>query len=419
MDPVFVKIVLGTMLIAASSAVVGAFSFLRSQSLAGDAIAHALLPGVVLAFLLGEQRSAWMLVLGAMATGLMAHYLMAHIERSSKLKPDSATSLVLSTFFGLGIMLMSYLQRTGRAQQAGLDRFLLGKAAAITQQDLLVFALLALVLLVGVGLFYKAFQIMTFNADFGAAIGLPTGIIQAAFTVLTVLAITVGIQTVGVVLMAALLITPAAAARSWTYSLPKLLLLAAVFAAVSALLGTLISASIAKMPTGPWVVIVLGCIGFLSVVMAPDRGWFARMRRARTNSAKTYRENVLKLMYQQLERAPESTTVDAGFFAEHREFNPLKLRKALGQLRNLGLLTTTAGTYTLTPRGIVEGRRVVRLHRLWELYLTERLNMAPDHIHPQAETMEHVITPEIEAQLIHELGDPTTDPHQSPIPYEH
>ena len=147
MDPVFVKIVLGTMLIAAASAVVGSFSFLKGQSLVGDAIAHALLPGVVLAFLMGEQRNALHLVLGAMATGLGAHYLMAHMERSSKLKADTATSLVLSTFFGFGIMLMSYVQRTGRAQQAGLDRFLLGKAAAITQQDLVVFAALALLLL--------------------------------------------------------------------------------------------------------------------------------------------------------------------------------------------------------------------------------------------------------------------------------
>ena len=417
-DPVFIKVLLGTLLLASSSAVVGAFSFLKRESLVGDAIAHALLPGVVLAFILGDGRNPAYLIIGALIAGLIAHYGIAFIERRTKLKSDTAVSLVLSTFFGFGILLMSYVQRTGQGQQAGLERFLLGKAAAITMMDLYVFTGLALLLLLGVALFYKGFQLMTFNEDFAAAIGLPTGSIRFAFTVLTVLAVTVGIQTVGVVLMAALLITPSAAARSWTSSLPRMLLLAALFASVAALGGTFISAALPKMPTGPWIVLVLGFFGFSSLMLAPEKGWLARRRRAMSNRNKTQRENLLKLLYGAEERAGTPVAMTAAAMVDAREQHYEGLTKTLRNLKKEFLVVERPDGFALTEKGRVEGRRVVRLHRLWELYLTERLGMAADHIHPQAETMEHVITPEIEALIVKELGNPEVDPHQSPIPYE-
>jgi manganese/zinc/iron transport system permease protein len=417
-DPVFIKVLFGTLLLASSSAVVGAFSFLKRESLVGDAIAHALLPGVVLAFILGDGRHPVYLIIGALIAGLIAHYGIAFIEQRTKLKSDTAVSLVLSTFFGFGILLMSYVQRTGQGQQAGLERFLLGKAAAITMVDLYVFTGLALLLLLGVALFYKGFQLMTFNEDFAAAIGLPTGGIRFAFTVLTVLAVTVGIQTVGVVLMAALLITPSAAARSWTSSLPRMLLLAALFASAAALGGTFISAALPKMPTGPWIVLVLGFFGFTSLILAPEKGWLARRRRAAANRNKTQRENLLKLLYGAEERAGEPVAMTAGAMVDAREQHYEGLTKTLRNLKKEFLVVERPDGFALTDLGRIEGRRVVRLHRLWELYLTERLGMAADHIHPQAETMEHVITPEIEALIVKELGNPEVDPHQSPIPYE-
>lgn len=418
MDPVFLKVLVGTTLLAASSSVVGAFSYLKGQSLVGDAIAHALLPGVVLAFILGGIRNSSFLILGALISGLLAHYGIGYIENKTKLKSDTAVSLVLSTFFGFGIMLMSYIQRTGQGQQAGLERFLLGKAAAITMQDIYIFSALALVLIVGVGLFFKGFQLMTFNEDFAHAIGLPMPLIRFTFTVLTVLAITIGIQTVGVVLMAALLITPSAAARVWTNSLPAMLALAASFAGVAAVMGTYISSVLPKMPTGPWVVLVLAFFGFSSLLFAPKRGWFSKQRRAKANQRKTIRENVLKLLFQQEEQRGLPTVLSIEEMQGIREMRLDRLTSTLKELKNRLLIIDHGGSYGLTELGRGEGRRVVRLHRLWELYLTERLGMAADHIHPQAETMEHVITPEIEELLVKELGNPEVDPHQSPIPYE-
>lgn len=409
---------MGTTLLAASSSVVGAFSYLKGQSLVGDAIAHALLPGVVLAFILGGIRNSSFLILGALISGLLAHYGIGYIENKTKLKSDTAVSLVLSTFFGFGIMLMSYIQRTGQGQQAGLERFLLGKAAAITMQDIYIFSALALVLIIGVGLFYKGFQLMTFNEDFAHAIGLPMPLIRFTFTVLTVLAITIGIQTVGVVLMAALLITPSAAARVWTNSLPAMLALAASFAGVAAVMGTYISSVLPKMPTGPWVVLVLAFFGFSSLLFAPKRGWFSKQRRAKANQRKTIRENVLKLLFQQEEQRGLPTVLSIEEIQGIRAMRLDRLTSTLKELKNRLLIIDHGGSYGLTELGRGEGRRVVRLHRLWELYLTERLGMAADHIHPQAETMEHVITPEIEELLVKELGNPEVDPHQSPIPYE-
>ena len=409
---------MGTTLLAASSSVVGAFSYLKGQSLVGDAIAHALLPGVVLAFILGGIRNSSFLILGALISGLLAHYGIGYLENKTKLKSDTAVSLVLSTFFGFGIMLMSYIQRTGQGQQAGLERFLLGKAAAITMQDIYIFSALALVLIIGVGLFYKGFQLITFNEDFAHAIGLLMTLIRFTFTVLTVLAITIGIQTVGVVLMAALLITPSAAARVWTNSLPAMLALAASFAGVAAVMGTYISSVLPKMPTGPWVVLVLAFFGFSSLLFAPKRGWFSKQRRAKANQRKTIRENVLKLLFQQEEQRGLPTVLSIEEIQGIRAMRLDRLTSTLKELKNRLLIIDHGGSYGLTELGRGEGRRVVRLHRLWELYLTERLGMAADHIHPQAETMEHVITPEIEELLVKELGNPEVDPHQSPIPYE-
>ncbi len=418
MDPVFLKVLVGTTLLAASSSVVGAFSYLKGQSLIGDAIAHALLPGVVLAFILGGIRNSSLLIFGALISGLLAHYGIGYIENKTKLKNDTAVSLVLSTFFGFGIMLMSYIQRTGIGQQAGLERFLLGKAAAITMQDIYIFTVLALLLIIGVGLFYKGFQLMTFNEDFAQAIGLPMPLIRCAFTVLTVLAITIGIQTVGVVLMAALLITPSATARVWTNSLPSMLVLTASFAGVAAVLGTYISSALSKMPTGPWVVLVMAFFGFSSLLFAPKRGWFSKQKQANANQRKTIRENVLKLLFQQEEHRGLPIVLSVDEIQRKRVIRLDRLTSALKELKKRLLIIDYGGCYGLTELGRSEGRRVVRLHRLWELYLTERLGMAADHIHPQAETMEHVITPEIEELLVKELGNPEVDPHKSPIPYE-
>jgi manganese/zinc/iron transport system permease protein len=173
------------------------------------------------------------------------------------------------------------------------------------------------------------------------------------------------------------------------------------------------------MPTGPWIVISLSTVALLSIFMAPGRGILGRLLRQSRNRNKMLRENILKALYQLGEKAgnlQQQHSFDQ--LMRRREFLPPNLRKGLNQLRRKGQVTYRNDLYHLTDEGLEEAKRIVKLHRLWEMYLTVRMRMPADHVHNNAEAIEHVITPEIEAMLEEELGYPTTDPHDSHIPYQ-
>ena len=411
-------VTLGVVVLGASSAVVGAFAFLRKRSLVGDAIAHAILPGVVLAFVLGNNKNPLLLMAGALVSGWLALLSIDLIANKTKLKTDTVIGLVLSVFFGLGIFLLTAVQHSGRANQAGLDKFLFGKAASMSSTDVYAFSGLSILLLLLVLVFYKSFKIVAFNRDYALTLGLPVKLSEFVLSTLTVLAITTGIQAVGVVLMAALLITPAAAARSWTDRLSVMLLLAAAIGALGGFVGAYISYSSPRMPTGPWIVMALSVFALLSLLFAPQRGVLARLRRQQQNRIKIITENLLKALYTIGERQgnPMGTITQHELLA-YRSFTLTELQIAGRKLKNRFWVITTPEGMRLSETGLQEAARVVRLHRLWEMYLTTRMNMRSDHIHPNAETVEHIITPELEAELIKELNRPEKDPHESTIPY--
>ncbi|MEQ8703704.1 MAG: iron chelate uptake ABC transporter family permease subunit [Phaeodactylibacter sp.] len=418
-DPNVRMVTAGTVLLGVSAAIVGTFTFLRKRALVGDAIAHAVLPGVCLAFIVtGDKHPAYLLV-GAVIAGWVSLLAMDYLTSRTKLSTDTAIGAVLSVFFGAGILLLTSIQHSGSANQAGLDKFLFGKAASMTRQDIWVFSGVAMVLLSLVLAFFRAFKLVSFDPAFAHSIGLPVRQLEFLLSTITVLAVATGIQAVGVVLMAALLITPAAAARFWTDRIQTMLLLAAVFGFLSGVFGSWISYTAPAMPTGPWIVVLLSVIALFSIVAAPERGIWARIRLQRGNTRKILLENILKAFYSVGEAAQTFTTeVSLPEIQEQRPFEDRALRKGLRRLQRRGLLENKGtDTYTLTPAGLKESRRVVRLHRLWELYLTERMNFAADHVHNTAEAIEHVITPEVEAALLKELGHPILDPHDSVIPY--
>ena len=263
-DPNIRYVVLGTVLLTASSAVVGTFTFLQKKSLVGDAVAHAVLPGVCLAFLLAETKNPLLLIIGAFVTGWLSLLIIDGITRHSKIKEDTAIGLVLSVFFGVGILLLTNIQHGGNAAQSGLDSFLFGKAAALLPSDVRAFGFLSILLLLVVAFLYKELKILCFDKEYALLLGLPVRALELTLTTLTVLAVVVGIQAVGVVLMAAMLISPAAAARFWTDRLSVMLILATVFGVFSGITGAFISYTAPNMPTGPWVVIVISCIAGIS-----------------------------------------------------------------------------------------------------------------------------------------------------------
>ncbi|MER3444549.1 MAG: ABC transporter, partial [Meiothermus sp.] len=266
------NVALGAALLGLVGGVLGSFATLRRQSLLGDVLAHAALPGICLAFLLTGTKAPLVLLLGAGLAGWLASLLMLAILRSTRLPEDSTLGVILSGFFGFGIGLLTFIQHSGDSDQAGLDKFIFGQAATVVGEDVLTMAVLGGVALLLVGLLYKEFKLLTFDPAFASSLGLPVRGLGTLLTSLTVIAVMIGLQTVGVVLMAAMLIAPAAAARQWTNRLGTMVWLSAAFGVLSGVLGAVISATRENLPTGPLVVLTASLITLVSLLLAPERG---------------------------------------------------------------------------------------------------------------------------------------------------
>jgi manganese/zinc/iron transport system permease protein len=418
-DPNVRYVTLGALLITASSALVGSFSFLNKKSLTGDAIAHAVLPGVCLGFILSGTKNPLYLIAGAFVTGWLSVQVIQLIVTRSRIKEDTAIGIVLSVFFGIGILLLTIIQKSGNASQSGLDHFLFGKAAALVGKDLIAFSVVAIVLVATVLLFFKEFKLVVFDRNYAQALGLPVKRIELILTSMVVLAVVIGIQTVGVVLMAAVLITPAAAAKFWTDSIKTMLVLAFVIGALCGVIGAYISYTAPSMPTGPWIVITVSTFTLLSFLLAPKKGIINKLLKQRRFQQTIQDENVLKAIYQLGEENNE-------FFVHRYPDEIIRRRKiererlliSLKRLLREGYIERTGNQWALTQEGKSRAQRIVKIHRLWELYLTTHVNIAPDHVHDEAETIEHFLTPELEAELEQVLNYPKTDPHQTTIPYQ-
>ncbi|MFN4293010.1 MAG: metal ABC transporter permease [Thermoflexales bacterium] len=276
------NVALGSALLGVVSGALGCFAVLRRQGLLGDALAHAALPGICTAYLLTQTKAPIVLLLGAAAAGWIAAILLLQIVRHTRISEDGALGIVLSTFFAFGIVLLTFIAKRGGANQSGLDKFLFGQAAALVAEDVMTMAILGGSALVIVALLYKEFKLLAFDAPFAASLGFNTDWLSVLLTSLIVVAVVIGLQTVGVVLMAALLVGPAVAARQWTNRLGVMIVLAALFGALSGLVGALVSVSDAGIPTGPMVILSLTGIVLCSVLFAPERGlvWDAARRRA-------------------------------------------------------------------------------------------------------------------------------------------
>ena len=284
-DYTFVIVALGCSIFGIFSGVIGCFAVLRRQSLLGDGISHAALPGIVTAFLLTGSRSTEVLQLGALITGLFAAFLMLSTAKYSRVKFDSALALVMSVFFGFGLILLTYAQKLPNANQAGLSRFIYGQASTLLLRDAAIIAVVGAIALAATLLFWKEFTILAFDSEFARSLGVNTGRLDALLTLIIVITITTGLQTVGVVLMSAMLISPAVAARQWTDRLHIMAALAAIFGAVSGIAGALISSVASGIPTGPSIVVSVSAITVFSLLFAPNRGVIAKtISRKRINT---------------------------------------------------------------------------------------------------------------------------------------
>jgi len=276
-DYTFRTIALGCMLLGSVSGMLGCFAVLRKQSLLGDAVSHASLPGVCLAFLIIRSKNTEILLLGALAIGIICIGLIQTIQNYTKIKFDSALAFILSVFFGLGLVLLSYLNKLPGANKSGLNKFIFGQASTFVERDVRLMLYTGIILLIVIILFWKEFKIVTFDSEFAKTLGFPSRKIEILISVLIVITVIIGIQAAGVILISAMIISPAVAARQWTNRLSVMVILSGIFGGIAGLTGTLISITESNLPTGPVIVLVISLIVVFSILFSPKRGILSRI----------------------------------------------------------------------------------------------------------------------------------------------
>lgn len=432
-DPVLRAPTLGCMLMCLSAALIGVITYLRKESLLGESLSHASYPGVILGAIFATvltdsgTESLWLSffsILGAFIFALFGYYSIQLLESRCKIRADSALCFILSIFFGLGILLASYVQFTYSALYKQSLSYLYGQAATMGDRHILLYGILSLFVATMIFMFYKELKVLTFDREYAAAIGIRVHLVDAAVLFFLSLSIVVGIRSVGVVLMSAMLIAPAAAARQYTNRLSCMLLLAGFFGIVSGFLGNFLSVELTSyfqqsypserfsLPTGPMIVMVASCICIFALFFAPERGLFNRLARIAYFRSKCLRENLLKTMW----RLNGGKGVTIGEIGHYQAITRTYLFFLLSWLTYQGWVRRSGAKYFLTVEGTHRAKHIVRLHRLWEVYLCDYLGVQAERVHKSAEEIEHILTPELEQQLTALLKDPKVDPHQQPIP---
>ncbi len=278
-------VALGSAIMGMVSGMLGVFAVLRRQSLLGDAMSHAALPGIVLAFVITGSKEPLALMTGAAVAAWIGALFVLAIISTTRIKQDSALGLILATFLGLGFVLLTWVQTRPNAAQAGLDRYLFGQAATLLERDVAAMAAIGVPALLVLALLWKECAILSFDPDFASSMGLPVRLLSVLLTSLLVAAISIGLQAVGVVLMSALIVAPAVAARQWTDRLGVMVLLAGVFGAVAGVAGVLLSGATTRLPTGPVIVVCISVLALISLVIAPRRGLlWTRVRVSRSDA---------------------------------------------------------------------------------------------------------------------------------------
>jgi len=424
-------VVLSTMVLGLASGLIGSFLLLRKRSLMGDTLSHACLPGIAVAFIVmvmlgGDGKSLPGLLLGAIITGSLGMVMVVLIRKTTRIKDDASMGLVLSVFFGMGVALLGLVQSMPEASAAGLEYFIYGKTASMVMQDFILISSIAAIVAVASILLLKEFMIICFDEQYASSQGMPTHALDLVMLGLVAAVTVVGLQAVGLILIIAFLIIPAAAARFWTNDLRRMLFLAGLIGAFSGWLGSSISALLPRLPAGAVIVLVAAAIFMISLIFGSSRGVFLRLMSSRRLRRKVGRQHLLRAVYEILEtrRHPENPDVNNAniTFDEllgKRSWTPRQLKRLLARARHEDHLDHFNGRLLqLSEEGFGEATRITRNHRLWEIYLIRHADVAPAHVDRDADAVEHVLGPDMVRQLEHELtkrGHPLAVP-PSPHP---
>jgi manganese/zinc/iron transport system permease protein len=432
---------IGCMLMCLIASLIGTFALLQRKSLIGEALSHACYPGVILALFIERlifqdvdtEISLIIFVLaGAFIACLLGIYFINFLEKCFRVPTDAALAVTLSLFFGIGYTILSALQQDYPSLYQELQAYLFGQAATLREIHVQVFEVLAIFVIGMVILFFRPIKAVIFDPVFSEVVGIKKNKIESLLFFLIVLAVVIGIRSIGVVLMSAMLIFPAASSSQFTKTLASQLILASLFGILSGFFGVVFSHEIshlfltssgktASFPTGPMIVMIAAIIFLFSILFAPKKGLLSRVWRRVAFFMKCDQENILKSAWK-ICVAKEQSTISYTEIEELKLLTGCRLKIVLFQLLRKGLIRKEGKAvdgsqrYVLTTWGMLWGRKIVRLHRLWEVYLVEYCKVAKDRVHPSAEVMEHIITPEIEQELTLILHNPQKDPHAKPIP---
>lgn len=358
-------VALGGSLLGLVSGVLGSFAVLRRESLMGDALSHAALPGVGIAFLLAGRDLGALLIGAGIASWLGVGFIRL-VLKTTRLKQDSAMGIVLAAWFAAGIALLAYIQGLPDASQAGLDSFIFGQAAAIVESDVQLISLIGLGAFVVVVVFWKEFKLVTFDSEFAGANGFRVGVINGLLSTLIVIAVVLGLQLAGVILMVGMLIAPGIAARQWTHKLDQMVILAAVFGAFAGGVGAVLSAVDADVPTGPMIIVVAFAVVAVSIAFAPGRGLVWSLLRQRRDRHRFAAYTTLRDLYRYAQaHGGPAHPVPADFIVG---IGGPVARLGLNQLARQQMIQPGAGTWTLTDAGIAAAQQDAHNQQLWDIY---------------------------------------------------
>jgi len=420
-DPVLRGPTFGTFFMCIASSLTGVILILKKRSLLSETISHAAYPGIIVgaslfATLFPDQieMAFFGVLLGAFGSSLLGFKTIDWMEKKGKVRPDTTLCFVLALFLGIGTLFASAMQYLFPSWRTTAQSLLFGQAATMNDFHILLYAILTALVIGFLFITFRPLQALLFDSDHAKISGIGTKWLERILFWVILFSIILGIRSVGIVLMSGMAIAPAIAARQFTDRLQSFFVLSALFGALSGLMGNILSvkgtiAMKMTLPTGPMILLTAALLALLSLLFAPRRGLLSRMQRIASFRFRCLKENVLKSIWKK----------GSSSFQELKKTHTLSawtLLALLWRLKRGGWIQTEQERIILTSDGYRKASSIVRLHRLWELYLASELGLSKEKIHPNAEEMEHILTPEIEERLTELLSDPKVDPHHQPIP---
>ncbi|MCH8903085.1 MAG: metal ABC transporter permease [Bacteroidetes bacterium] len=404
-----VRALLASSLVGVVCGILGCFIVLRNMALIGDALSHAILPGVVAGFLVAGHSILGFFT-GSVIAGFIAAILITWIQRNVKTKDDAAIGIVFTAMFAIGIIGISWLTRQ-QGVHLDMKDFLFGNVLGISDQDLWLTTFITLYVILSITVFYRYFFITTFEPVIAQTLGISGSTIHYFLMLLLAFTVVASLQSVGVILVVAMLIIPASTAYLLTSKLRNMIILSGLIGFISTSSG-LILAIIFETTPGPVMTLTATLIYLLTVFFSPQQGLILNVIRKRQKKKKILLEDILK----QMVKLYDDKKLTLENLRQNLNLSGLKLKVNLNELVTQGYLTIKGPEIIPTSEGIKNGYQLIRAHRLWETYLVERVGLSSEQIHDQAEKYEHLLPEDLLDQVEQKLGYPKTDPHGSPIP---